>query len=253
MGATRHWMTDGLVIRDYPTVAEKDRFIAILTRDKGVVRAVAKGAKSLKSRSGAGTQLLCYGKFSLIPGKDKYIVEDAKPLDVFFALREDVEKLALAQYFCELALHLAPTDANAEEHLRLLLNGLHFLAAGEREPLLIKAVVEMRLLCQEGYAPDLSGCSRCGKEAGDLFFSPVSGTLTCGACGAEQGALPLTDGVLSALRHIVDGAFERCFSFSLPAAELGKLADVTERFLLAQTQHTYATLAFFHTLYSPAQ
>ena len=245
----QHWMTDGLIIREYPTVAENDRFVAILTRDRGLVRAAARGARNIKSRSGAGTQLLCYARFSLIPGRDKYIVEDARPQEVFFDLRQDPERLTLAQYFCELALHLTPTEAPAEEHLRLLLNALHYLAAGSRPPALVKAVVEARLLCLEGYMPDLTGCCRCGVTEGSGFwFSPTDGTLTCENCAHGADALPVTAGVLSALRHVLYGDFDRCFAFSLPERELGQFGELTERFLLAQQSRRYTTLEFYHTL-----
>ena len=244
----QHLMTDGLILRQYDTVAESDRFIAILTRDKGIIRATARGAKKVTSRSGAATQPLCYAKLSLIPSKDKYIIEDAKPIEVFFPLRQDVERLALAQYFCELALSLCPSDAPAESHLRLLLGGLHFLAQGEKDPLLIKAVVEGRLLCLEGYAPDLDGCAHCGRTEAPLWFSPSAGTLFCGDHVAAVDAVPVSAGVVTALRHLLYGPFERCFAFQLPAADTAALATVVERFLLAQLGRGYKTLDFYHTL-----
>ncbi len=248
-GTKQHLMTDGLIVREYPTVAESDRFVAILTRDKGLLRASARGARNIKSRFGAATQLLCYSKFSLIPARDKYIVEDAKAQAVFFSLRQDAERLSLAQYCCELALHMTPTDAPAGEHLRLLLNALHYLGEGTRDPLLIKAVVEGRLLCLEGYMPNLDGCCRCGRGEDMLWwFSPVDGTLTCSACAQPMDGLPVTAGVLAALRHILCGPFERAFSFSLPSADLLQLARLMERFLLAQQQRRYNTLDFYHTL-----
>ena len=244
----QHLMTDGLILRSYDTVAEADRFIAILTRDKGVVRATARGARRVTSRSGAATQPLCYAQLSLIPGRDKYIIEDAKPVEVFFPLRQDVERLALAQYFCELALSLCPSDAPAEDHLRLLLGGLHYLAAGDKDPLLIKAVVEGRLLCLEGYAPDLGGCAHCGREDGPLWFSPTAGTLFCDAHVAAGDAVQVSAGVLAALRHLLYGPFERCFAFALPPSDTAILATLVERFLLAQVGKTYKTLEFYHSL-----
>lgn len=246
----QHLMTDGLILRQYDTVAESDRFIAILTRDKGILRATARGARRVTSRSGAATQPLCYAQLSLIPARDKYIIEDAKPIEVFFPLRQDVERLALAQYFCELALSLCPSDAPAEDHLRLLLGGLHFLAAGEKDPLLVKAVVEGRLLCLEGYAPDLGGCSHCGREDVPLWFSPTAGTLFCESHASAVDAIPVSAGVLAALRHLLYGPFERCFAFALPPADTAVLATLVERFLLAQVGKTYKTLAFYHSLRS---
>ncbi len=242
-------MTDGLIVREYPTVAESDKFVAILTRDKGLVRATARGARKLQSRLGAATQLLCYARLSLIPGREKYIIEDAQPQEVFFALRQDFDKMVLAQYFCELALRLCPTDAPAPEHLRLLLNALHYLGEGSRPPLQVKAVTEGRLLCLEGYTPDLSGCCRCGRTEGNPFwFSPVAGTLTCEGCSHDAEALPVSPGVLAALRHILTAPFERCFAFRLPPEETAQLALLTERFLLAQQQQSYPTLDFYRSL-----
>ncbi len=250
-GTKQHLMTDGLIVREYPTVAESDRFVAILTRDKGLIRAGARGARNVKSRFGAATQLLCYSRLSLIPARDKYILEDAKPQEVFFALRQDVERLSLAQYFCELALHMTPTDAPANEHLRLLLNALYYLGEGSREPLLIKTVVEGRLLCLEGYMPDLDGCCHCGCTEDTLWwFSPLDGTLTCSSCAQPADSLPVTAGVLAALRHILCGTFERAFAFTLPRADLLQLARLMERFLLAQQQRRYNTLDFYHTLHT---
>lgn len=244
----QHLMTDGLILRHYDTVAEADRFVAILTRDKGVVRATARGARRVTSRSGAATQPLCYAQLSLVPAREKYIIEDAKPKEVFFGLREDVERLALGQYFCELALALCPSDAPAEDHLRLLLGGLHYLAAGEKDPLLIKAVVEGRLLCLEGYAPDLSGCVVCESQETPLWFSPSAGNLFCAQHVSAGDAIEVSAGVLAALRHLLYGPFERCFAFALPAAETAVLATLTERFLLAQVGKTYKTLEFYHSL-----
>ena len=244
----QHLMTDGLILREYESPSEADRFVAILTRDRGVIRASARGAKRPKSRFGSSTQPLCYSRLSLIPGRDKYVIEDAQPVEVFFSLRQDVERLALAQYFCELALRLCPSDADATQHLRLLLGGLHYLAQGEKNPLLIKSVVEGRLLSLEGYMPDLTGCSLCGEGEPPLWFSPTAGTLSCSVHAGHGDAIEVTAGVLAALRHILYGEFERCFAFALPAADCAHLATIMERFLLAQTQHRFATLDFYHTL-----
>ena len=244
----QHLMTDGLILREYDTLAEADRFVAILTRDKGIVRASARGAKRMKSRSGSATQPLCYARLSLIPGRDKYIIEDAQPIEVFFSLRQDVERLALAQYFCELALHLCPTDAPATDHLRLLLGGLHYLATGQKEPLLIKAVVEGRLLSLEGYMPDLTGCCRCGEETLPMWFSPAAGTLTCAHHAGQEDALEISAGVLAALRHVLYGDPKRLYSFVLEGEGRKRLAAAAEAFVAVQLERGFRTLDFYKSL-----
>ena len=107
--------TDALIIRENNTLGESDRFVTALTRELGVIRASVRGARQLKNRNGSATQLLCYSRLSLYKGREKYIVDDAEPLQVFFDVRGDLTKLALAQYFCELAGVLAPAEEEAEE------------------------------------------------------------------------------------------------------------------------------------------
>ena len=126
--------TEALIIRENNNIGEADRFVTALTRELGVVRASARGARNLKSRNASATQLLSYSRLSLYKGREKYIIDDAQPIQVFFDLRSDLEKLALAQYFCELAGLLAPQEEPAEDILRLMLNALHFSAAAGGSP-----------------------------------------------------------------------------------------------------------------------
>lgn len=238
--------TDALIIRENNTVGESDRFVTALTRDLGVIRASVRGARQIKNRNGSATQLLCYSRLSLYKGREKYIVDDAEPLQVFFEVRGDLVKLALAQYFCELAGVLAPSEESAEEELRLLLNALHYLSEGTRPTGLIKAVTELRLLCKAGYMPAVAQCPQCGNED-CTRFSPLRGEVTCEQHGGGD-TLALTAGSLAALRHIVYAPFEKCFAFSLPETDTAVLSQAAERFLLAQLNRGFNTLDFYHSL-----
>ena len=44
--------TDALIIRENNNIGEADRFVTALTRDRGVIRASARGARQVKSRRG---------------------------------------------------------------------------------------------------------------------------------------------------------------------------------------------------------
>ena len=243
--------TDALIIRENNNIGESDRFVTALTRDLGVIRASARGARQLKNRSGAATKLLTYSRLTLVRGRDKYIIDEAEPLQLFFELHSDIERLALAQYFCELAGVLAPREEAAEPCLRLLLNALHYLCTGGRDSRLIKAVVELKLLAFAGYMPNLTACASCGAaDAAGFWLLPRDGILQCTACrrNAFDGALPVSVTVLAAMRHILYGPFEKCYSFTLPEDGLTGLAQVSEAFLLAQLGRGFNSLDFYHTL-----
>lgn len=238
--------TEGLVIRQSDT-GENDRIVTILTKDYGIVRAFANGAKKLKSRSQSATQLLSYGRFSIYCGRDHNTINEAQSIEVFFKLREDIKRLTLAQYFCELAGELAPESDEAEDYLKLMLNSLHFLAAGTRPQALLKAVTELRMLCLAGYMPDLVACTDCGKyEDTVMHFDCENGHLRCEPCGG--GGIPLGLGLLTAMRHICYAEFVRVYAFTLPDESMDHLAEITGCYLAAHVHKPFKTLEFYRTL-----
>lgn len=243
--------TDGLIVKE-SNVGEYDRLVVALTRHRGLITAFAPGARRLKNRNASSTGLLCYSNLTFFRGKDTYKVDEASAIEVFFPLRSDIVKLSLAQYFCELCLCLAPEGAPAEDFLRLILNSLHFLAKDGRPPLLLKSVMELRMLTLSGYMPDLLACGGCGAFEGEtMYLDAVGGGLFCENCrgpAAGTALLPLTKSVLAGLRHICYADFDKLFSFSLPAEGLRALNAVTERYLLVQTDRRFKTLDFYHSL-----
>lgn len=240
--------TDGLVIMERQ-VGESDRLVTVLTREEGVLRAFARKAKLLRSSKLSATQLLCYSRFSIYKGRDKYIIDDAQPVEVFFDLRRDIGRLSLAQYFCELAGALAPQEAAAGDFLRLMLNAFYYLSKDARPQLLLKAAVEMRMLSFAGYMPDLVGCAHCGSyEAETMLFLPRSGKIYCSTCHSQvtEPVLPLSPGALTALRHTVYADFEKLFAFRLPEERLWELARASESYVLNTLGRTFPTLDFYH-------
>ena len=186
------------------------------------------GRQAMKSRSASSTQLLCYSRLSIYEGREKYIIDEAEPIEVFFSLRTDFEKLSLAQYFCELALALAPEKWRRGTFLRLVLNALYFLGKGKLPAAQIKAIVEMRMLSLAGFMPDLVCCAQCGAyEADQMYFMVKQGSLYCGSCYPQfaPGGVLMNRGVTTALRHTIYADFNKVFSFTLSSQGFGSLGE----------------------------
>lgn len=246
--------TDGLIIRDL-NVGEDDRIVTILTRSRGIVRASARGARRVKSRLSTATRLFCYSDFTLFKGREKYIIDDAQPIEFFLGINKNLEGLALAQYFAQAAAAVAPEEDNAEPFLRLMLNSLNFIKNGNRKLMQIKAVFELRILTMAGYMPDLVACRNCGAyEADSMYLDPITGTLLCGDCTAlghgtaVAGSPKLSKGALAAMRHIVYSDFEKLFSFSLPDATLKELGAACEAYFKSQLERSFPTLDFYNSI-----
>lgn len=240
----------GLVLRANETGAD-NRFLTLLTAERGIIPVFFRKQGGTKPKMGS-TEALCFSQFVLFRQRDRYIVNSADLLELFFPLRQDIERLALAQYFCQLLQVVVPEEEPAEEFLRLTLNTFHFLGKPQRSPALLKALFELRCLSLAGFMPDLVGCSGCGSfEKPQMLFSPKQGGLLCGDCFAEQRGedyLSLSPSALAAMRHIIYAPLEKLFSFSVSGESLEVLAICAQRYVLDQTERTYTALEFYNSL-----
>lgn len=237
--------TDGLIIRETQT-GEADRLVTVLTRDMGVIKAFVRGARSIKSRSLSATQLLSYSRFSVYMNREVYTIDEAEPIEVFYDVRRDVVRTALAMYFCELAGELAPRETDAQEVLSLTLNTLYKLSRNSLPTQQLKAIFELRLMSLSGYMPNLISCSVCGKYADEVMnFSYEQAQLYCRDCMPNIPTISLTIGVITAMRHICYSEPEKLFSFSLSPAGMKSLGEVTQTYLLSRTQHRFKSLDFY--------
>lgn len=241
--------TDGIIIREGAT-GEQDRIVTVLTRDRGIIKAFANGARNPKNKNVSSTGLLCYSDF-LISKTQKgiYVIREAVAKEVFFSLRSDIVRLSLAQYFAELTYELSPREENSGEYLSLLLNSIYLLSQGKRNLRQIKAVLEMRMLSMAGYMPGVVACASCGSfESETMFFSTFTGELFCEECKPLEKTVRLPLGVVTAIRHICFSQDSRIFSFTLPEESINLLSEVTEKYLRNITARRYKTLDFFNMM-----
>ncbi|MBQ9946048.1 MAG: DNA repair protein RecO [Clostridia bacterium] len=239
---------DGIVIRTSVT-GEADRIVWVLTRDRGIIRAFAKGARGTKSRLHSSTGLFAYCSFSFYEKNDVYNVTEAELKELFFDLRSSMETLTLAQYFCEVISRCVPDKNDEELYLRLLLNSLHFLCKGEKNSLLIKSVFELRLISAAGFMPSLVACGECGEFLTDtMYFNAGTGELFCNACGRGRGCPEVHSSVISAMRHICFSDFSKIFSFTLPEEQLIALNRLTETYLKSALGQEFRLLSYFNDI-----
>jgi len=242
--------TDGVVLR-VRDVGRANLLLVVLTREYGVVEAFANGAKNAKSKLVAVSQPLSYSRFIFNRRGEKHTVSSGEIIHSFFAVREDIAKLALSFYMAELMQTLAPKHGRADDDLRLMLNALHLLEKGLRDNELIKLVFEMRLLAQSGFMPDLVCCTGCRRYEDEvMYFYPRSGEIRCGNCRAHtlpQPEIPLFMGALTAMRHVIYTDFEKIFDFKLSGPSLEQARKACEAFVLEQTDKTYSSLDFYRS------
>lgn len=258
----------GLVISERDS-GETGKAVTILTAELGCISVYVRGGRKSR-KSVSSTQLFCYAEFSLEEKRDAknithYYYNSSEPVRMFYEIRLDAKKLALACYFSDLLRFSCESAENAGEILRLTLNTLHFLDKGKREPELLRAIFELRLACETGYRPDLIGCHVCYKAEDELMYLNMrTGQLTCsdcaktgeGAVSAEGTALSEDDiytaeldaTLLYTVRFIALVEYERLFSFRLSEPYLVRLNTFTENYIRYQFGKRFDTLRFYKLL-----
>ncbi len=228
------------------SIGDNDRLLTLFTKDYGVIKAYAAGAKSVKSKRGSAASLLSFSNFSIDKKGNTYRVNEATANRMFFRAGNDVVTLAVSQYFCELCTFFGPHDDTANEFLRLILNSLHYMTEKGRDPSLIKAITELRVCVLSGYAPNLVACQCCGKyEDKVMFFKLDNGMLFCEDCKKEN-TIPINRTVLDAMRHIVYSDIEALYKFDIPQKDIYALEKITEKYIIFQSEHKFSTLDFYH-------
>lgn len=239
----------GLIIREQ-TIGESDRLVTLLTDELGLIKAFVRRAKTIKNQNLSSTSLFVYGEFSLYKGRDAYVIDNAIPIEMFFNLRSDIERLSLAQYFAQLTYFLGSQEQQSYEMLRLILNALHLLCNSDKSVKLIKSAVEMRMTALGGYMPNIIACYRCGNYESDImYFDIEEGCIYCEDC-YRNNAVTAPLGVITAIRYIcLCDDVSKIFSFKLSDENLDILADITEKYLLSRIDGRLTTLEFYKSLF----
>lgn len=262
------YTVDGLVLRSQ-NYGENDKLVTILTAE-GKQVLLAKGARSMKSKIKNLTEPFVYANFELNQkGSSIAWIKGGSSIEIFYGLREDVSKLFLSTYICDVTNELTGERVECSDMLRLTLNTL-FAIMNEMRPFAqIKAVFEMRAAAISGYCPNLDYCESCEEENAQLtYFDVTNGSLICSDCLNKRGQIvkknlsltyddirernvliPLTPASRSAIRFAIGMPAEKIFSFNLSEADdLKTFSKACEEYILYHLGHGFDSLDLYYTI-----
>lgn len=156
--------TEAIVIKSY-NLSEADRIVVFFTREFGVVRGVAKGAKRLQSRFGSTLEPFSTVNLEFFQKEERELVsiQSVELIQSRFAIASDPEFLKTYSYIGDLLTDFAlPHDA--DEKLYRMIGAC--LSAGKAEGDLAAVVLyfELWLLRLSGFLPDWIRCENCRRE-----------------------------------------------------------------------------------------
>lgn len=236
----------GLILRE-TAYKEADVMLSVLTECNGKLSVLARGAKRKGSRISAAIQLFSYSEFSLYESGGRYTLNEAEPIEMFFGIREDIQKLSLASYFAEVLEQASDEESIDPELLRLGLNSFYALSKLDIPHKKLKAVFELKVAQLAGYSPNLLFCGVCNKSENLIMFDVQNGSVTCGSCGGYH-CHRIDQTVLDAMRFILDADMKHIFSFKISDASMDILSDITDIYLKTHFGRNFKTNIFYKSL-----
>lgn len=257
----------GLVLKTIPRT-DSDRLIVLFTVERGKITVCAKGSRSAKNKLLPCIEPFSYSEFILYEKDGLFWIKEGLLIENFFAIRENVCKLALASYICEVLDIAVYENMEEPELLRLALNSLHAIASDLRPIETVKAVFETRASLFLGFAPNMEFCASCGRRSADAFyFSLQDGEVVCAHCrqkalreymntlgsvNAEEELryasqiLPTTDEVRMAVTYLTGCPSDKMYAFTMDREELLRFAKLAEEHLVYRLEKKPKTLDFYH-------
>ncbi|WP_236163540.1 DNA repair protein RecO [Corynebacterium ammoniagenes] len=168
-----------VVIRSYD-FGEADRVIVLLTKNHGLVRAVAKGVRRAKSRFGSRLQLFVNLDVQLYSGRNLATITQADTVDYFGAqIIDDYDKYTAACVMLEAAERLS---LDHDPFLYELVVATLSTLQGSEQPMLELDTFLLKAMAHAGWAPSLFNCAQCGAPGPHHAFHPAIGGAACGKC-----------------------------------------------------------------------
>lgn len=173
-------------------LGEADRIITLLTRQRGLVRAVGKGVRKTSSRFGGRLEPFMHVDLQLAEGRSLDVITQVETISAFARdLGADYPRYTAGTAMLETAERLVQGDGEpAVQQYQLLVGALRALTGQELSAAWVLDSYQLRALAVAGYAPSFDGCARCGTVGPHRHFHAASGGMLCDVCRVPGSAAP---------------------------------------------------------------
>ncbi len=249
MAREKTYRVEAVVLRR-SDFGEADRLLTLFSREKGKIRAIAKGARKPQSRKTGHVELFMRTQFLIAEGRDLDIVTQAELVEAFVGVREDLIRATYAAYFVELLDRFTAEEDQNVALYDLLVETLRRLGNAP-EPILVARHGELRLLAFSGYRPQFFNCVVCEEEIAeqDQFFSAELGGMLCPGCAErDRRARPISAGAVKVLRYLQTRDWQTVQSLRLRGPMQAELENTMHFYLTYILERDLKSVEFLHRL-----
>lgn len=237
---------EGIVTKE-TKYGDTSRILTVITRNHGKISVLAGNVRRGKTGLLTATSLFSYSRFTLFKGGSSslYKLNEGELIMSFSQIRESLEKMAFASYFCDVTNTVVQENSPDERQAELLLRSLYMLTKDDAAYEKIKAVFEFKTLTIAGIMPNLSACGECGKTEHITAISPQNGNVYCDRCKKlYPSAFPLNTALLSAMAYICIADDKKIFAFDMSEASIRYLSELGEKCVEILLDKKYKTLDY---------
>lgn len=242
----------GMVLAGAP-VGEYDKRLVILTKEHGKISAFARGARRPKSSLVAACEPFTFGTFEVYRGHDSYTISSVEVTNYFAELRQDLEKIYMGMYFCEVADYFTRENLDARSMLKLLYQSLRALMVPSLTARLVRRIFELKVIAINGEAPRLFACFECGRKEDLFYFVKSENGMLCQGC-YEKASIPAKSSFLLEgttvyiLQRIVASDVGKLYTFSVSEPVLKELERMISWYFGQHVDKEFPALQMFNSL-----
>ena len=217
--SSQTYTVTGMVLSAAP-VGDYDKLVVLLTRERGKIRAFARGARRPGSALMAAANAFAFGEFQIYEGRTSYTMSQASIQNYFGELMTDFEGACYGQYFLEFADYYTRENADGSDFLKLAYQSLRALLVPSLPRKLVRYIYELKAMTYSGECPQT--------------FEQFS----------DWNPNPSTE---YALQYVVAASVEKLYTFLLTEEVFAEFARVVTWLPKHYVEHRFKSLAILET------
>ena len=217
--SSQNYTVTGMVLSAAP-VGDYDKLVVLLTRERGKIRAFARGARRPGSALMAAANAFAFGEFQIYEGRTSYTMSQASIQNYFGELMTDFEGACYGQYFLEFADYYTRENADGSDFLKLAYQSLRALLVPSLPRKLVRYIYELKAMTYSGECPQT--------------FEQFS----------DWNLNPSTE---YALQYVVAASVEKLYTFLLTEEVFAEFARVVTWLRKHYVEHRFKSLEILET------
>ncbi len=240
--------TDGIILRSYD-VRETSKLAIFYTRDFGVLKGLAKGARVKQKYFGSSLEPFSHDYLSFYKSRNSevHLIGKCEQKNFYAGIRENILKSSFAIYWMEIVQELI--QDKDEKLFEFLLSSLSYLEKESTLPPLLLPFFELNLLKLAGYGPVLNHCVSCKKQTDTYKFSPILGGLICLDCYQKDNrSIDIMPNTISLMNLLTKTQMENLSRISAVPKLLGQVKGIIHYYLFHSIGKRPKTLKFIEQI-----